>query len=254
MGVLAPDVRQPSRNVPRGAMLACALCTLNFMFPLAVGSALQPDTSKWQPGFFVVLGQDVSGWLGDWLLVASVLNNLVCFNSCLGAYARGIQASALRGDIPLAWLGRSMTRWRTPVPALLLLSVFCAAFSAGFGFDTLVVIDTAVSTAMNCFLIAAFLVLRHRRQDLRPKFAIPGPRRLGGWIVTIPMISLVVFSYYILGTQEFWGPLTGLAVTVLAFLIGGGQVRWCGKARLDSDLATSEIGIGSLQQTPMYKR
>lgn len=242
MGALGGEVDNPGRTFAPGAAIAILISTANFVVPVLLGATIAPQLADWQAGFFVQLAQRVCGWLGDWMLAAAVLNNIACFISCFGAYARGIQASALEGDIPLALLGRNMTRWGTPIPALLLLTVTSAALASSIGFDELIVIDASVSTAMSCFLFAAFGWLRYRQPNLPRPFRIPGSNLFGSALVLLPLAALVCFTYYILGTQAAYGPAVCAGVLALAFGMAFVRVRWCGKSML-TPLASSGLEL-----------
>lgn len=182
----------------------------------------------------------VSNRCADCLFLASVLNNIVTYNSCLGAYCRGIQASALCGDIPVPLLGRRMTRWQTPVPALALAAVVCCILLGGFGFDTIIVVDSSVSIAMFIFLYASFLRLRYSSPNLKRPYVVLGRLGLicGAWVAIIPLALLICLAVVVLCCQAYWGPAAGLVLVVISFA-GAWAVDWRTRRRSVMDGARS---------------
>lgn len=251
-GALSKSEPQPQSRATRrfvaGAVLSVFLCTLGFTYPIFIGVVISPEMAAWQAGYFVVLGTRVCEAMGDWMLAASILNSVVTFNSCFGAYSRGIQASAQRGDIPLPWLGRSMTRFRTPVPALAFAGIVCCILLSGFGFNTLIVVDSSVSLALFVLLYASFMRLRYSQPKLHRPFAVlRGCCGLGGtagaWIAVAPLALLGTIALSVLCYQAYWGPLTSAVLVGVSFG-GAWVVDWRGRrSRPEGDLGRPEESL-----------
>ena len=223
VGCMAGEVGENAATAfPRGMAIACVMITLAYATPVLFGAALQPDTSQWTDGYFVTLAQGVAGWLGVLVLVAAALANQSTLVTSLGAYARTLQAVARARILPAPLLARNFTRFRTPVPALALISLSTAALTYNLDFSSLVVLDSAVYMIAQCSIIASFLRLKYTEPDLARPFTFPGGIR-GAWLASVVTTALAAASVYaVAGGGALWasyataGAVVGLGLLSLA--------------------------------------
>ena len=196
VGCLAGEVgEQAATAFPRGMALACLLITFAYATPVIFGAALEPDVSRWDDGFFVTIAQGVAPWLGTLVIAAAALANMSTLLTSLGAYARTLQAVARERILPLPLLARNMTRFGTPVPALLVLSASTCALCANLDFSSLVVLDSAFYMIGQASVIIAFLRLKYAEPSLARPFTFPGGL-VGAWAAAATTSGLAAFSVY----------------------------------------------------------
>lgn len=141
IGFLAAEIAHPERVLPKGLLAAAGMVVVAYALPVVFGVAMAPDLSLWEDGFLLSLARDVAPWLAVAVLISAALANLSTFLLSLAAYARTLQAAAREGMVPgRRWLGRNMTRWRTPVPAICVMGAATAGLSF-LEFEQLVVAD-----------------------------------------------------------------------------------------------------------------
>lgn len=141
IGCLAGDIADPENVLPPGLQMAAVMVTLAYACPIAFGVALAPDLSKWEGGYLVAIANDVAPWLSVFMLIAAALASLSTFLTTMAAYSRTLQASARQGMIPLPFIHKNMTKYKTPVPAILFLAATTAALGL-LDFTDLVVVDS----------------------------------------------------------------------------------------------------------------
>jgi amino acid transporter len=227
LGNVAAEVKDPRTSYPLGLSVSAVLVALNYLYPVALTVPLAPDTDDWDTGYFVQIAANTAPWLGYWALVAGGLSCMANFVPQMTVAARALRAAAMYDIVPIPVLRRNMTRWNTPVPAILLQAALVAVLMA-FSFDTLVVVQILFANIGLLLQFAAFVRLKYTHPDdaLRP-FAVPGGK-LGAWVVTLPFAALLgmVFWSTLGGTQTSYelGAVAGVNVV----LVGGGLAwrRW----------------------------
>ena len=159
---------------PAGMAIAAAMVTLAYAVPVVFGVALQPDTSLWLDGYFVQLAAGIAPWLGLLVMVSAVLANLSTLLTSMAAYTRTLQAAARLGAIPLPALQHNWTRFRTPVPAILLYTASTCALAYSLDFSVLVVYDSALYLVGQVGVVLAFAALRRHEPGLARPYVFPG--------------------------------------------------------------------------------
>ena len=79
---------------------------------------------------------------------------------CCAAYARTLQAAAAEGMVPLPYLHKNMTRWNTPVPAIIVMAISTAALGV-LDFEQIVSASRYVEMASTRWLCAMSLFISH---------------------------------------------------------------------------------------------
>ena len=238
VGSLAAEVRDPQRAFPRAMVLLVALIILSYAVPCFLGVALQPDLSQWSEGYFSTLLAGIAPWLGVSITVGSSVAMLSAGLTSTAVYARFIAAAAAEGYLPLPLLGRQRaTRFRTPVPAIVLLSCTTLALST-VSFAGLLALDTMLNVVSLFLVVASFLRLRLARPDLPRPFRVPfgsgAHAGLAAWGFALPSLLIAVASMAVVamtGGAVQVGIAAALcaatyAVAVARELTGGCWGRW----------------------------
>ena len=224
VGNIASDVREPQRSFPRGSGLAVLLVALNYIYPVLLCSALAPDASQWDTGFFATIGSRIAPWCGVLATVGALLSCANNFLPQMGTTSRALRFAALYRMAPLPVLSRSLGRARVPAAAILLQTAVCALLM-NFSFDTLVVINVLFYNVGLMLQFAAFLALKHSAPDIPRPFAVPGGLP-GAWAVALVFFSVLAVAFYAAIVSSAWSVLILVAANV-AFMLGGAAwARW----------------------------
>lgn len=194
LGNIAAEVHNPKRSFPIGLSISVTLVAINYLYPVAVCVAMAPDTSLWQTGYFVTIAQNTATWLGYWALVGGGLSCMANFVPQMTTAARALRAAAVYDIVPIKILQRNMTRFNTPVPAILVQAVLVAILM-GFSFNTLVVVQILYANIGLLLQFAAFIRLKYTDPDAVRPFAVPG-KKWGAWLLTLPFAVLLGMVFY----------------------------------------------------------
>ena len=201
VGNLAAEIRAPQRSFPAGVTIAVALVTASYAYSILFGTVLHPDLADWEDGYFVNVASQVASWLGVWSTIAAAVAQFSTCLSSMATYARSLQAAALAGYIPVPLLARDATRWRTPVPAILLLG----AATLGLMYvdlSSLILLDTTFSNISTVYTTIAFLVLRRAEPAMPRPFIVAGGWR-GAAAAAVPVLCLAIFAFYAVGSTAY---------------------------------------------------
>jgi amino acid transporter len=241
IGCMAGEVEAAETVFPGGMLIAAVLVVVAYACPVLFGVALQPDLAAWDDGSLVTLSEAVAPWLAACVLLSAALANMSTCLTSMGAYARTLQAVVLEGMLPLPPLGRNMTRFRTPVPAIAVLAVSTAALGL-LDFSTLVVVDSAYFVLANMVIQAGFLRLRYTEPDMPRPYRFPGGLR-GAWAAVVTTEGLALFSLY---TLVAGAPASAAVVggTVAVLAVGG--VAWgASNARARARAAAGQLAAAA---------
>jgi amino acid transporter len=250
LGSLAGEVREPRVAFPRAMVLLVVLLVVSYAVPVFLGVALQPDLSQWQEGYFSSLLANISPWLGISITVGSCVAMLSGGLTSTAVYARFIAAAAAEGYLPLPLLGlQHVTRFRTPVPAILLLGCTTLALSS-VSFAGLLALDTTLNVISTVLVVVSFLRLRLAQPDLPRPFEIPFGERFGAlaaWAFALPSIVIAAALLGIVAATGGAVPVAGAgALCTLAYAVavcrektGGCWGRW----------ALREASAGSVEES-----
>ena len=194
LGNIAAEVHNPKRSFPVGLSISVTLVAINYIYPVAVCVAMAPNTSLWQTGYFVTIAQNTATWLGYWALVGGGLSCMANFVPQMTTASRALRAAAVYDIIPIKLLSRNMTKFNTPVPAIIVQAILVGILM-GFSFNTLVVVQILYANIGLLLQFAAFIRLKYTDPDAIRPFAVPG-KKLGAWILTLPFAILLGMVFY----------------------------------------------------------
>ncbi|RYY38710.1 APC family permease [archaeon] len=235
VGNMAAEVHNPQKVYPRGVMLAVVLVTASYAFSIICGVMLHPDMSDWEEGYFVQIARDVRNWLGVWTAVAASISSMSTFISSLASYARSLQAIAIARIIPIPWLGRNMTKYEQPIPALIVMSVSTIALMF-VNLEKLMVFDTCFSNISIILTTIAFLRLRKTHPNLLRPYSVPYGW-VGAWMLSVPIFVFGAFTFYAQGSSTSdsgdveWYSAVAPILLNLVLVVGLYVWKWAGCER-----------------------
>jgi amino acid transporter len=219
LGNIAGEVADPQRAYPLGAGASILLTVLTYGWPVFFGVALQPDTSLWDSGYLVTVAENVAAWLGVWTLLAAAVSSFATFLSSMATYAHSLATLAADGMLPVPLLARHMTRWQTPVPAIVVLGVAALGLSMGLDFTNLVLIDTSLNNVSTVLVLVAFLRLRYTEPDIPRPFVAPGGMA-GAWMLCVPCFCVAGFAFAVAAMDQWWAVAATAAAVASLYVIG----------------------------------
>ena len=220
MSVLAGEVENPRRVIPRGLMVAMPLIVISYFVPTLAALAGVGRWDEWttEGGIsFVEIAEQLGGaGLGAAMLIAAVVSNLALFQEYLGAGARPAFVMAEDHLLPRV-LTRVHRRYGTPWVSI----VFLAAVNAvlvRYGFETLIVIDVFLMMFYYILIFVAAVVLRLREPGLERPFRVRG-NALVLALICLPAVAIAVLALFTNGSDWLIGGMAGVLTGPLAYLV-----------------------------------
>ena len=162
MSVLAGEVEEPQRVIPKGLMIAMPLIVVSYFVPTlaALGGVGRWDEWTTEGGIsFVEIAEQLGGTaLGVAMLVAAVVSNLALYQEYLAQGSRPAYAMAADHLLPRV-LTRTHHKYGTPWVSIVVLAVINAGL-VRYGFETLIVIDVFLMMFYYILIFVAAVVLR----------------------------------------------------------------------------------------------
>lgn len=219
IGVIAGEVKNPSRIIPRATIIAMGVIILSYLLPL-MGALAVGGWENWETGSFGSVAAQLGGpILGIAVTVGGMVSAMGMYSSLLLSSSRVVFVlSRDRWISPV--LAKQTRKSRTPWVAVLVSSALYAVFSLG-SFANLVIVDVFLINTLLLLSLAALIALRIKEPNLHRPTRIPGGW-LGIGLVGGLMVAVILFT---MSTQfvDFGGTeavalfLGTLAVTVVGY-------------------------------------
>jgi amino acid transporter len=219
MSVLAGEVEEPRRIIPRGLMIAMPIVVASYLLPTLAGLAGVGRWEEWSTeGFtFVEIAESLGGQaLGVAMLVSAVVGNLALYQEYLAQGARPAYAMAADDLLPRV-LTRTHRKYGTPWVSI----VFLAAVNAllvRWGFQTLIVIDVFLMMFYYILIFVAAVVLRAKEPCMERPFKVRGGTGVLAAICA-PAVAIAVVALFTNGMDWLIGGLAGVLTGPLAYLV-----------------------------------
>lgn len=217
LSTVAEEVEDPARNFPRGLALVVPLAILSFVLPMAAGLAALGNWREWDTGYLVTAAVRVGGpWLGGAMFAAAAICTFLLLESTMLSATRVPFAMSEDGYFHPA-LGGLHAKFRTPAPAILLSTVFCAGLAL-LSVPQLIAIYAWLRSATSALTLLAVWRLRRTAPELKRNFVIPG-KKLG--LAAVVITPTALFAWALLNSDplaRLWGPLY-LVLGPLAYLV-----------------------------------
>ncbi|HEY5168051.1 MAG TPA: APC family permease [Thermoleophilia bacterium] len=219
MSVLAGEVEEPRRVIPRGLMIAMPIVVISYFVPTLAALGGVGRWAEWSTeGFtFVEIARQLGGSaLGLAMLVAAVVGNLALYQEYLAQGARPAYAMAADHLLP-AVLTRTHPKFGTPWVSI----VFLAAVNAllvRWGFQTLIVIDVFLMMFYYVLIFVAAIALRVREPGLERPFRVRGGTLALGAICA-PAMAIAIIALFTNGGDWLIGGLAGVLTGPIAYLV-----------------------------------
>jgi amino acid transporter len=220
MSVLAGEVEEPQRVIPKGLMIAMPLIVVSYFVPTlaALGGVGRWDEWTTEGGIsFVEIAEQLGGTaLGVAMLVAAVVSNLALYQEYLAQGSRPAYAMAADHLLPRA-LTQTHRRYGTPWVSIVVLAVINAGL-VRYGFETLIVIDVFLMMFYYILIFVAAVVLRVREPKLERPFRVRGSAAMLAVIVS-PAVLIAIIALFTNGDDWLIGGLAGVLTGPIAYLI-----------------------------------
>jgi amino acid transporter len=190
----AGEVERPQRTYPLAMAGAVTLVTLTYIIPVAAASLCGLDSSQWKTGAWVMVGDQIGGWL---LALAVGLGGMIMafgmFNSLVLSYPRLLVVLAEDGYLPAVFTRR--LRSGAPWVAILVCAI-CWALATQLGLSRVLALDVMLYGLSLILEFAALLVLRLREPNLARPFRVPGGKIAAALLGLFPtlLIGLAIFD------------------------------------------------------------
>ena len=229
MSVLAGEVEEPRRVIPRGLMIAMPLIVIAYVVPTvaALGSVGRWDEWTTEGGItFVEIAEQLGGAaLGVAMLAAAVVSNLALYQEYLAQGSRPAYAMAADDLLPKA-LTRTHRRYGTPWVSIVFLAGVNAVL-VRWGFRTLIVIDVFLMVFYYILIFVAAIALRVREPELERPFRVWGGS-LALTAICAPAVAIAVIALFTNGVDWLVGGLAGVLTGPIAYLV---FKPLCGRSR-----------------------
>jgi amino acid transporter len=196
MGCVAGEVKNPRRSYTWGLIFANCLVLANYVIPLAIGVMIDGrDYTKWEEGYYIHIGREVTPWLGSWMLIATTISITGTINVLMSSASRAMWRVAKYGMIPRVF-GNGPKRedgLEVPVIALFTYCLFTLIIALFGSFQSVLQLDNFHVCFRLLMEFGAFIYLKHSERDLHRPVQVPGGI-LGAIMITIPMLGFVVFT------------------------------------------------------------
>lgn len=191
IGVIAGEVKNPGRVIPKATMIAMIVIVLSYLLPTLAGLAAG-GWEDWTTGSFGDAAATLGGpALGLAVTFGGMIAAMGLYSSLLLSSSRVVFVLARDRWITGA-LAKQTKKTGTPWVSVIVSSVLYAVFSMG-SFSDLVVVDVFLINALLILSLAALIALRIREPDLPRPAMIPG-----GWLgiaaVGVPMVGVILFT------------------------------------------------------------
>ncbi|CAM9364873.1 unnamed protein product [Phaeothamnion confervicola] len=216
--VLAAEVQECERNLPRGLLMAglagAFVNALGFFAICGANSWLPYD--DWTTGTFKDMADiNVGTWLGWWIVAGSVF-------SCVGATIAGLNATvfSVLGQAERGWLPRGLARrgaHGTPAAAIALIASVMMAMQL-LELTDIIAIDNFFYCTFTVLELCAFARLRFTQPDLPRPFRVPLAGGTGAAVVVPPLIVVCIVVFFAGEVAWIIGPVgLFLGVCIVGF-------------------------------------
>lgn len=220
MSVLAGEVEEPRRIIPRGLMIAMPLVVISYFVPTLAGLAGVGRWDEWmtEGGIsFVEIAEILGGSaLGIAMLVAAIVSNLALYQEYLAQGSRPAYAMAADHLLPQA-LTRVHARYGTPWVSIVFLAIVNAVL-VRFGFQTLIVIDVFLMMFYYILIFIAAIRLRVTEPELERPFKVRGNAAVLT-LICAPAIVIAIIALFTNGMDWLVGGLAGVLTGPIAYIV-----------------------------------
>jgi len=187
LSTVIEEVEKPERNFPLGLGIVVPLTIATYVLTLSAGLAALGNWQEWQTGYMVTAARLIGGArLGTAMFAASVIANFILLDSTVLSVTRVPLTMAEDGYLhPM--LAKVSVRLGTPVRAIVLSTVFCAALAV-FSVPQLIAVYAWSRIATSTLTLISFWQMRRKYPDLPRSFRVAGAKVGALGIVIVPTL------------------------------------------------------------------
>lgn len=206
LSTVIEEVDKPERNFPLGLGVVVVLTIAVYILSLAAGLSALGNWQVWETGYMVTAARLIGGTsLGTAMFIAAAIANFILLESTILSVTRVPLTMAEDGYLH-HYLARVSPRLGTPVPAILISTIICAALSV-FSVPQLIAVYAWSRMATSALTLASFWQLRRDQPGAPRSFRAPGGT-VGALVIVI--LPILLFVWAMLNsdpTARLWGML-----------------------------------------------
>ena len=220
MSVMAGELEQPRRVIPRALMIAVPIIVAAYVLPTVAGVAGVGGWANWatEDGTsFVEAARSLGGRaLGGAMLAAAIVSNIALYVDYLASGSRPAWAMSRDRLLP-GWLFRSHPKYGTPYLSILFLAgVNCILIMGTF--EDLIVIDIFLNMFYLVLIYVAAILLRRKEPELERPFRVRVGTR-GLVALSVPPIAIAVLALFTNGMAYMVGGALAALAGPIAYVI-----------------------------------
>lgn len=252
LGNLAAEVENPRKAFPLAMSVLVVMTVVSYAYPIFFGVALHPDLNDWQQeGYWTTLLDQVSSWLGVWVLIGASVANFGSGLDATAIYSRYLAATVREGYLPwVPVLGTTSNRWGTPVPAILLMTLTTLILT-NVPFTVILGVDTLFNAISTLMVVASYLRLRYSQPSLRRPYEIPGGKA-AAWAISITCFTFVVTAITISAMGSFTDVAAAAGIVALVYALAVWRERSeAGRPRAGDAVSGPAAAMSSINAVPL---
>jgi len=209
---ISGEMKNPNRTAPLGLMLGFViLVTFYALIQIVAQSTLGAALVNQKAPLAAVAGALLGGWGSQLLIACGVIAIVGSLYSLILVFSRVLFAGANSGILP-GFLSKVHPRYATPHWAIITLSTFSFFIAISGEFKQLLVLATISLLILYAGVVLAVIKFRLKGGDEYPAtFKLP-------WGLSIPVITLVILSWFLFQSKLNEVMAIGIFLTVLSVI------------------------------------
>ncbi len=214
--IVGGEVKNPKRTIPRGIFIGItSVVVIYILIQMVSQGVLGNELPIYTASPLAETAKVVFGPIGFVVLIVGAAISMFGFLSGEILNAPRIPYALARDKvIPLAFLAKIHTKFKTPYLAIITYATIAFIIAATASFEQLVVIATSSILLIYLGVVLSVIKLRYTQKSKPDEFKIPGG-------LTVPIISIFIIFYFLssLTSKEMLGTVIFIGILTLLFFI-----------------------------------
>ena len=220
MSVLAGEVKNAHKIIPKALMIVIPLITLTYVLPTLAGLASVGNWEEWSTepgaiGYSTVLTDNLGVGFGVLFMICAIIGQCSIFNVCITTGSRCILILSDENLGP-SFLSRLTKKKGVPYVGLIIVAAVTMLLIP-FDFTFLVVIDVFFMVVVCALTVVACMILKRKIPAEDIPFKIPGGKAVHTFL-SVLVITICVLSTLLNGTDWFLGGLLWILIVPILYI------------------------------------